>query len=233
MVHNLLNLSGIYAFECSPTGKLYVGSAKRLRIRRKKHLDLLRGGRHPNIHFQRAWQKHGGSAFQFRVLLVCAVADLIFYEQRALDVLMPELNILRTARSSLGRKYTPEGYERIVVGNRKRASDLTWRANMSARCMGRIITPEQKAKISAALRGRTRPTEVCLKIREGWARRPKSLVPKRSAPVGRKGSPEVCAKISAALKGRKKSLETRAKMSAAHLGVRKTAKNVNQLTMEI
>lgn len=220
------HLSGIYAFTCMPDGKMYIGSAKRLRIRFVQHVKALRAQTHGNSRFQREWNKRGEAAFSFSVLLVCAPEDLLFYEQRAFDVFDPALNVVRVAGSSLGRKYTPEAYARIVAALRKTNQRPEVRAQRSADRKGIPLSPETRAKISAALKGRRRPPEVVAKIRAGHAARiqavgqrpPMSLITR--------------SKIAAALRGRPKSPEVRAKLAAAQKGRRKPRRNLNQLRME-
>ena len=60
---------------------------------------------------------------------------------------------------------------------------------------------EARAAISAALKGKKRPQEVCEKIRQ--------------SKLGKKRSPEVSARIAAANRGKKRSPEVRAKMAEA------------------
>lgn len=57
---------GIYLIKCN-NGCIYVGSAKNLSTRFKKHVDALNASRHFNIHLQRAWAKYGASAFSYVV----------------------------------------------------------------------------------------------------------------------------------------------------------------------
>lgn len=216
--------SGIYRWTCLPTGRCYVGSAKRLGIRRLRHTNLLNAGSHPNVHFQRAWAKHGPQAFRFDILLVCAPGDMLLYEQRAIDILVPELNILRTAGNSLGRKYTPEGLAAITAANRRRGADPAFRALRSALMKGVSPSPEQRAKLSAALKGRPRPPEVIAKIRAGHAARRAAM-----------GSPAPAAGV-ARRKGYSKDSAWRAALSRATKGKpkrRRRSVSPGQLTLEV
>jgi very-short-patch-repair endonuclease len=80
-----------------------------------------------------------------------------------------------------GKEKSPEHGAKIGEANRRR-----------------VITPETRAKMSAAKKG------------------------KPSSSKGKPKSPETRAKISASLTGRRQSDETRAKKSAAHLGMKHT-----------
>ena len=206
-------MSGVYQITCVPTGKFYIGSTKKLRARELSHRGRLRQGNHGNRHLQYAWNKHGEGAFIWTILLVCAVHDVLRYEQRALDILKPTLNILPLAGSALGRKLTPQGLKNITAGNRRKWAD-----------------PAARAKVSATLSGRARPPEVINKIRASHvARAARGEKPSWRPPL----SPEARAKISASLKGRPKSPETRAKLSAALKGRKPVRLNPGQLKLEI
>jgi len=58
----------VYRFYHTASGKSYVGSTVKLESRRREHLRALRKGEHHCVYFQRAWDKHGESAFAFEVL---------------------------------------------------------------------------------------------------------------------------------------------------------------------
>jgi len=96
--------SGIYEIRNLTDGKVYVGSAVNLRQRFNKHNGALRSGSHFNPHLQNAYNKYGADSFSFKPILFCSRADLLFYEQRALDTIKSKYNILPTAGSMLGHK---------------------------------------------------------------------------------------------------------------------------------
>lgn len=60
--------AGIYVIYCVADGKAYVGEAKALRDRLRRHAADLRRGVHGNEHLQRAWLRHGPGAFVIGVL---------------------------------------------------------------------------------------------------------------------------------------------------------------------
>src|SRR5574343_274554 len=98
----MIRRGGFYQILNAANGKRYVGSAKCFYTRKGKHFSALRLGQHHARHLQAAFQKYGIEAFSFDVLLVCAQEDLLFYEQRAIDVLRPEYNSSPTAGNTLG-----------------------------------------------------------------------------------------------------------------------------------
>lgn len=59
---------GIYLLYCVASHRAYVGEAKSLRDRRRKHLRELAAGTHGNGHLQAAWRRYGRGAFVAVVL---------------------------------------------------------------------------------------------------------------------------------------------------------------------
>lgn len=216
--------SGVYEIVNTVNGKRYIGSAVNFVKRWCNHKDKLRQNKHYNRHLQAAWNKHGGSAFEFRKLLICKPEHLLMYEQLCLDGFCPEYNLVPTAGSCLGAKRSPEACKRngdLKRGKRLSESQRTklseaLRGNTYAR--GRKYTPEQldahrtrcsslehKAKLSAALRGKKRGplTDEC-KAKLSAAKRGKKRAPFSAAWKAR---------IAAAGVGRRHTQETRLKMS--------------------
>ena len=81
---------------------------------------------------------------------------------------------------------------------------------------GRVVSPEARAKISAAQKGRNRSPETRAKL--------------SAANKGRKHSPEHRAKMSAALAGRTYSAEHRAKISASTTGKVRSAEHCSNIS---
>ena len=54
----------------------YIGQTKNILERIRVHLSDLRAGRHFNKHLQRAFNKYGEDAFEFRVLEACVAPEL-------------------------------------------------------------------------------------------------------------------------------------------------------------
>ena len=116
---------------------------------------------------------------------------------------------------------------------------------------GRIITPEHREKLAAALRGRKRPPEVIAKMSESakgkkWTeeqRAKQSLAHKKPWTPERRekemlrigGKPlyqmtdEIRAKISNSLKGKTHSDETKRKLSLAHKGRPKSPEHIEKV----
>lgn len=192
--------SGVYTIRNTVNGREYVGSAAAFRYRWNKHRSELTRGGHHNSKLQRAWNKYGPAAFEFKPLLICARKDNVFYEQRTMDALQPFYNLAKKAGSVLGLKRPPASAEH--------------RAKLKASHVGRVYkkrTPEQRAKMALAIQKRyaekPAPTgivfsaERCAKI--------------SAALKGIVRSPETCARMSAAQKGTVPTAEARRRMSEA------------------
>src|SRR3990167_6377015 len=111
---NPLN-SGIYEIRNKVTHKRYVGSTINLVRRREQHWTHLRNGIHCNLYLQSSWDKHGESAFEFRIIGKCYPERLIELEQEVIDHLKPEYNLAKVAGSSLGIKRTEETRRKISL----------------------------------------------------------------------------------------------------------------------
>lgn len=166
--------SGIYQIRNAANGKSYIGSAINIRKRWREHRKALLKQSHHSSTLQRAWDKYGADAFVFEILrFVTRKENLIRVEQHYLDR-------FRSADKKIGYNISP------TAGS----------------CLGVVRTPETKAKLSAANKGKKHSPESRAKMsaaRKGFAL-----------------SPEHVAKLSAANKGKKASPETRAKLSEIH-----------------
>lgn len=139
--------SGIYRIVNTKNGKCYVGSALSGNKRREEHKNDLKSNRHHNRYLQNAWNKHGEECFKFEVLLYCDRENLLFYEQRAIDVYQSAdgrgYNLSPTAGSTLGMEFTEEAKKKIsesLMGN------IPWNK-------GKPWSDEMKLKLSKAHKG--------------------------------------------------------------------------------
>lgn len=142
---------GVYQITHIETARCYLGSSANTCKRMYEHRRLLRNSKHYNRKLQRAWDKHGESAFSFAVLEQVAmtsiddVALLLEREQFHIDTLKPHYNLSPTAGSPLGCKHgprTPE-YKEIQSARMKEVF----------RVCKRVVSPEGRASLSAARKG--------------------------------------------------------------------------------
>ena len=144
--------AGIYVLENLLNGNIYVGSSKNLNRRKAQHLWALRSDYHHNLHLQSAFNKYGEENFVYRVLIICDVENLLFFEQLLLDKYNPQYNKREIAESNYGYKHSKEARKNMSdahIGN-KNPHNKEWREKMSKIHKGRIISMETRKKISDA-----------------------------------------------------------------------------------
>lgn len=220
--------SGVYAIVNSITGNIYIGSAVNIANRFRGHRTSLLNGKHRSIVLQRAWDKHGAEAFDFRTLLHCAPKDCIYYEQRCIDGYKPQYNICQVAGSRLGTKYTDEARIRLAALRKaapRSEKQLQHIANLAAAKTGKPgykPTDEVRAKIAATLTGRKLSEQhkaaITAGVPRGWNHTDEVKAQIAASKIGKKRAPfsdEWRAKIGAANTGRKNSPEAIARMSQA------------------
>lgn len=206
--------SGIYAIT-SPSGKQYIGQARSIAIRWINHRWALKAGKHHCRGLQNAWNKYGKDALVFSVLAHVPISDLNKHEQAEIDarprhMLYNAATLVRTPM--LGRKHA-KATRQLMSDQRRGENHPNWGkkrdpetlARMSAARVGRKLSAQHIANMSAALKGKYTGDQHPM--------------------YGRKHTPEALAKISARSKGernpnwgKKMSDEHRAKLSAALTG---------------
>jgi group I intron endonuclease len=87
---SIKNISGIYKITSLSTGRLYIGSSCRIKLRMKAHYRELMRGTHQNRFLQRCFDKHGSSNFRFEIIKECKKEDLLKFEQKYLDLYFKE-----------------------------------------------------------------------------------------------------------------------------------------------
>src|SRR3990167_30376 len=190
---------GIYKIINTVNGKQYVGSAVNLIQRKWKHWSALKRGKHDNSYLQRAWNKYGEVAFEFRIVGMCPSEKLIELEQEVMDHLKPEYNLSPTAGSQLGFKHNEETCHKI-----------------SEALIGRVASAETKRKISEALMGNTNSVG-CIPSKETRRKISEAKMGNTNS-LGRVPSMETRRKLSEARRRRQISKETGRKISKAKMG---------------
>ena len=102
-----------------------------------------------NTAIHNALLKYGYSNFTLDILEYCEGVDPILREQFYLDLLKPEYNILQQAGSSLGFKHSEKT---LFFKNNREVSEET-KKNLSLAATGRILTLEDKNKLSSSRQG--------------------------------------------------------------------------------
>ena len=221
---------GIYIIRNLVSMKAYVGSARDITARWKRHRRALTSGRHHSYKLQSAWDKYGAAAFEFVAVEMVAEADLLDREQVWIDAtkaVRHGYNVCPVAGSSLGAKQSEATRAKLS----SRVASQETRERMAAAHRGRKHSAETRAKIGASHRGKTVSEETRKRLSDAnknpssETRRKQSAAAKNRTPehrarlaaasTGRTHGPEARAKLSAAFKGRIVSEETRRRMSVA------------------
>lgn len=155
--------TGIYVIT-APSGGQYVGSAVDFGARWRTHRHLLRAGKHHSRALQRAADKYGIEKLSFKIMIVCRKEDLIFFEQRTIDVLRPRYNSRPTAENMLGFRHSQVTIERCRKANLGRALSAERRIQISEQMKGNKFaagkprSPQVRAATSTKLKGRLKPS---------------------------------------------------------------------------
>lgn len=219
---------------CRANGRAYVGLGQIIERRLSAHRTALRGGKHYNVHLQRAWDAHGEGSFDFVVLENCPEEDLdkregfyaagidagLCFNLKECGDSYPRTEEHKANLSKARRtwKTSPEHMERLNEGRARYLETADLKAH---------YTDEVRRKMGEAAKGR-KPSEKSRNALLAYARGPRTAEHRAkisAANKGRKMSPEAIAKMAEANrgrpswnKGRQWSEETKAKMSAAKQG---------------
>lgn len=217
------NVCGIYLLRNTVNGKLYVGQSVHTGRRWHEHKkSAARGDKSP---LYDSIRKHGRDAFEFVVLEVCDPLQLDEREAywfSAYDVRNPAngYNLLpagqngrvmdaatreRLSECMRGRKSTPETIEKIRAASTGRTHSAATKHKQALAHIGRVVSPQTGQKISQALRERWATLSEEEKAEHAKAR------------SGHTHSAQAKAKRSARHKGVPKTAETRERMRAARL----------------
>jgi len=140
--------SGIYSITNTKNHKQYIGSAVYIVHRWGSHRYYLRTNKHANKHLQAAWNKYGEDAFEFSVLELCEIPQLLAREQSYFDREHPEYNKAPVAGSQLGYKFDIAVIARMSAVRRgKYKGAASWN-------YGRKASAEARLKMSLAKRGK-------------------------------------------------------------------------------
>lgn len=164
----MISKGGIYVIT-SPSGKQYVGSSANILARWQSHIYTLRAGIHGNKLLQRAWLKYG-ETLNFSAILVCEKQDLIFYEQRVMDMLQPDYNICKAAGSRRGIPNSPQVRAKISAGNKGKTISAAHIASARLKNTGKVRSAATRAKLSKARQNRITKPDTRLLLRAAWYR---------------------------------------------------------------
>lgn len=175
----IYNCSGIYAILNIINKKVYIGSAKNLYNRYRKHKSGLNNNIHPNKHMQNSYNKYGACNFLFVIIeIVDDENKLIEKEQHWIDTYQSYnnrkgYNIRIEAQSNLGLKLSEE--TKIKMSEAHKGENAYWfnktmhpnfiKAGQIAR-KNRKYTDEQRDKVSKQFKGTTKSQDTIEKMKE-------------------------------------------------------------------
>lgn len=149
-----LKIAGIYLIRNTHNKKVYVGQSRNTKQRWYDHRKALRRGNHSNPHLQSSWCKYGEVAFEFVMLWV--ESDLGQLSRREREGVAEYRATERT-----------HGYNLSDGGEVDYRRSPETRARMAAAMRGKTHSPETRAKISAAKLGQGKGRKKSEKELEG------------------------------------------------------------------
>jgi group I intron endonuclease len=204
-------IAGIYYIINKLNGHKYIGSSVDIETRWKQHKCMLRGDCHDNSHLQRAWDKYGENAFEFKIMAYTDPDKAVVLEEFMLQNYFDrfEYNIAESAVAPmLGREHTEEAKQK-----------------MSESHIGKIFSEEHKQKMSEALSGKNHPLYGKRRSEETKLKISKAQSGENGYWFGETFSEEHKQKLSEAHAGENNSFygryhteEAKRKMSKAHSG---------------
>ncbi len=182
------------------SGKRYIGKTVNVSERWKSHrVDSNRD--RPRSYIGRAIKKHGVGNFTISIIEVCETEE-VAYDRESYWIAL-------YASDQRGVGYNLEsggrGGKVASESTRKKQSEARMGKPRPAHVIAKLHSPEVRARVAAANRGKTRTAETKAKIAAAHQGRPKS--------------PMAVEKSASGHRGKRLSQEHRAKLSAAHKGV--------------
>jgi hypothetical protein len=111
--------SGVYCLRNKHNGRLYIGMARNLAVRKDRHFnDLMKGIHHSrvlqedfnqiNMEFSGNWKDGFNEKFEFEVIIYCYPSQLTFWEGILIDNLKPYYNIKKKREIAKFEKFLGE-----------------------------------------------------------------------------------------------------------------------------
>jgi len=121
--NDLQKKSGIYIIKNILNNKIYIGSTTNLRRRFWEHFGCLRKNKHTNSRLQRAFNKHTEAYFTFKIIIVCEMEQLEYYEDKLIELWEPEYNLEFGFKRRKGQyKPSKETIEKMSLAKKGKSS---------------------------------------------------------------------------------------------------------------
>lgn len=91
------SVSGVYMITDTTTNRTYIGSSTNIRNRLGQHLSSMHSNEQVTTYdnFNKTYHQHGASAFDIKILIICAKENLKFYEASCIGALNPTENTMK------------------------------------------------------------------------------------------------------------------------------------------
>lgn len=137
-------LTGIYQILNLVTGKFYVGKSVNIPKRWYNHQSQLRRNVSKTPYLQAAWNKYGEENFEFIIIELCSVNELVEREQYWMDYLRAYdresgYNLNPNSETSLGVKRSQQTKDRISAANKGNK----WSEEAKAKIKGRKVNTDK------------------------------------------------------------------------------------------
>lgn len=148
-------MTGIYIILNTKNHKAYIGKAKNIKARWRKHRYELNDNIHHNNHLQSAWNKYGAKAFKFKVLEYCSADQMNEREQYHVRIYRAnKLAYNLTDGGDGGTNPSEETRRKIGAAQMGKPKKPEAIAKTRAANIGRKVSAETRSKIGAAGMGR-------------------------------------------------------------------------------
>lgn len=132
--------SGVYGIFSKIDDRVYIGSAKNFKKRKKDHFNKLKSNCHGNKYLQNFVNKYGIENVDFKILATCPSEYCIKLEQWFLNQYSNKFNIRLIAESNFGLRASNETKQKMSKVRKGKA----------VRGYGFTVTEETKSKMSEA-----------------------------------------------------------------------------------
>lgn len=136
---------GIYQIICMPVNKIYIGSSNNIDKRIKEHFNNLRKSKHPNIYFQRLWNKYGEKSFTYSIIEECSEEVRFELEEKYLLKISNKINLSDTVVVNKGKPLKEETKEKIRkklkgVSNREKTENIKRVGSLYGAINGKVVS---------------------------------------------------------------------------------------------
>jgi group I intron endonuclease len=171
-----MKICGIYGFHNTAAGKWYVGQSTDCRKRKRKHLEHLKRGNHPNHYLQNAFAKYNADSFEFHLLERVPEAMLDIRERAWIayyDSMSREHGYNLETGGNTQKHLSEETRRKLSIANKGRSPSIKGkhlseghRLKLSLARKGKSLSAEHRLNLSLAHKGKRQPClpETRLKI---------------------------------------------------------------------